>query len=146
MQWFYQVLIENQGPTPVQLVSRLYHIQDQHGNTDVVSGQGVVNMMPVLTPRSRSFQFVSSITLSTPSGLMGCVPCAALGAHCSRDCSGSFAFVELLPGGVHGRTIDCSIPTFQLHSPEEQPAAAHFEAEYVPINVYRSRKDDDPRY
>ena len=72
-QWFYQVLIENQGSTPVQLVSRLYHIHDGRGNSETVSGQGVNNMMPILTPHSRSFQFVSSLTLSTSTGLLGFV-------------------------------------------------------------------------
>ena len=53
--------------------------------------------------------------------------------------------MELLPGNVHGRTIDCSIPTFQLQSPEQEESVAYAEAEYVPTTVYRSRKDDDPR-
>jgi ApaG protein len=106
--WFYQVLIENQGSTPIQLMSRLWHIRDENGVYSKVSGQGVVGIMPVLSPHSSSFQYISSMSLPTQSGIMG----------------GSFVFVELLPGGVHGRTIDCSIPTFQLTKTAARDAEA----------------------
>jgi len=127
--WFYQVLIENQGPVPMQLVSRRWHIRDEHGNVDSVSGQGVVSMMPILAPHSRAFQYMSSITLGTASGLMG----------------GSFALVELLANGQYGRTIDVSIPTFQLNSPAEASVVVA-ETDLSLGNVHRVRKDDDPRF
>jgi hypothetical protein len=75
--------------------------------------------MPILAPHSRTFQFVSSITLSSSTGLMGYDSFrGVLFFMLKLLLSGSFAFVELLPGNVHGRTIDCSIPTFQLLSPQ----------------------------
>jgi hypothetical protein len=79
VQWFYQVLIENQGAMPVQLVSRLWHMKDGQGNLDKICGPGVVGVMPVLSQgTSTSFQYVSAITMSTPTGIMGYVCCAVL--------------------------------------------------------------------
>ena len=72
VQWFYQVLIENQGAMPVQLVSRLWHMKDGQGNLDKICGPGVVGVMPVLSQgTSTSFQYVSAITMGTPTGIMG---------------------------------------------------------------------------
>jgi ApaG protein len=116
-QWFYQVLIENQGPVPVQLVSRLWHMFDGQGNQDKICGPGVVGVMPILSDASPSFQYVSSITMGTSSGVMGFAAHSVLLSSHDRSHSGSLTFVELLPSGVHGRTIDVSIPTFHLNSP-----------------------------
>jgi len=67
--WAYRVLIENEGDTAVQLVSRHWKITDSRGHTQEIVGKGVVGEQPTIQPDS-SFTYTSGCPLSTPSGLM----------------------------------------------------------------------------
>lgn len=92
--WAYHVRIENNGPAPVQLESRYWHIVDSFGRVHEVTGDGVVGEQPVLNP-GESFEYTSGTPLPTPSGIM----------------SGKYR----MNGG--GMTFEVDIPTFSLDSP-----------------------------
>eukprot|EP00042_Codosiga_hollandica_P043485 m.412185 g.412185 ORF g.412185 m.412185 type:complete len:334 (+) comp56565_c0_seq4:955-1956(+) len=100
-QWLYQVLIENQGSQPVQLLKRSWLIKDKEDQTQTVSGPGVVGLTPVLTGAKSSIQYISSTALPTLCGLMG----------------GNYTFAEVDQNGERGRLFECAIPTFILESP-----------------------------
>lgn len=67
--WAYHVHIENQGTETVQLKSRYWHITDELGHVQEVSGAGVIGEQPVLSP-GQSFEYTSGTPLGTPSGIM----------------------------------------------------------------------------
>lgn len=67
--WKYQIVLENQGDEPVQLISRYWHITDARGKIEEVRGAGVVGLQPVIQP-GESFRYESGCPLSTPSGIM----------------------------------------------------------------------------
>ena len=67
--WAYHVRIENQGGETVQLKSRYWHITDQMGRVQEVSGAGVIGEQPVLAPGD-SFEYSSGTPLGTASGIM----------------------------------------------------------------------------
>jgi ApaG protein len=70
-QWFflYTVTISNEGPEPVQLLTRHWVITDGAGQVDEVRGPGVVGQQPTLAP-GESFEYTSGCPLSTPFGIM----------------------------------------------------------------------------
>ena len=70
-RWFflYTVTIANEGPEPVQLVSRHWIITDATGDVQEVRGLGVVGEQPLLEPGDR-FQYTSGCPLPTPFGSM----------------------------------------------------------------------------
>jgi len=67
--WAYHVRIENRGNQVVQLKSRYWHITDQSGQVQEVSGVGVIGEQPWLSP-GESFEYTSGTPLATPSGIM----------------------------------------------------------------------------
>ena len=94
--WAYQVRIENQGADTVQLLRRTWCITDARGRQQVVQGDGVVGVQPVLEP-GESFEYTSGTPLETPSGIM----------------SGAYHMVATLSG----ERFDAAIPAFSLDSP-----------------------------
>ncbi|MEG3617215.1 Co2+/Mg2+ efflux protein ApaG [Magnetovibrio sp. PR-2] len=67
--WAYHVRIENQGGETVQLKSRYWHITDELGHVQEVSGAGVIGEQPHLEP-GESFEYSSGTPLGTSSGIM----------------------------------------------------------------------------
>ncbi|MBL4692243.1 MAG: Co2+/Mg2+ efflux protein ApaG [Magnetovibrio sp.] len=67
--WAYHVSIENLGSETVQLKSRYWHITDEHGIVQEVTGDGVVGEQPVLGPGD-CFDYSSGTPLTTASGMM----------------------------------------------------------------------------
>ncbi|GGA73653.1 protein ApaG [Nitratireductor aestuarii] len=67
--WAYQVTIINHSPDIVTLISRYWHITDELGRVQEVTGDGVVGEQPRLEPGD-SFQYTSGCPLGTPSGIM----------------------------------------------------------------------------
>lgn len=67
--WAYTITVENLGNETVQLLSRYWHITDDHGQVHEVEGEGVVGERPILTPGA-SFEYTSAVPIKTPSGIM----------------------------------------------------------------------------
>ncbi len=95
--WAYRVVIENQGPETVQLLSRHWMITNARGELNEVKGPGVVGEQPVLKP-GESFEYTSGAPLNTPSGMMG-------GAYQMES--------------ENGEHFDIEIPTFSLDCPNQ---------------------------
>ena len=70
-EWFfiYTVRISNEGPEPVQLVTRHWTITDGTGRVEEIRGPGVVGQQPTLKP-GESFDYTSGCPLGTPFGVM----------------------------------------------------------------------------
>lgn len=70
-RWFflYTIHISNEGPEPVQLISRHWRITDATGEVEEVRGLGVVGEQPVIEPGD-SFEYTSGCPLPTPLGSM----------------------------------------------------------------------------
>ena len=95
--WSYRVVIQNDGPETVQLLSRYWRITNALGALQEVRGDGVVGEQPVLEP-GQSFEYTSGTPLSTSSGIMG----------------GNY---QMISSG--GKNFNINIPTFSLDSPYE---------------------------
>lgn len=95
--WAYTVRIDNESASAVQLRTRYWRITDARGNTDEVSGDGVVGEQPVIRP-GEGFEYTSGAPLTTPSGLM-------VGAYRMET--------------PDGDAFDVDIPAFSLDSPHE---------------------------
>jgi ApaG protein len=95
--WAYRVIIENQGPETVHLLSRHWMITNARGELTEVKGPGVVGEQPVLKPGER-FEYTSGAPLNTPWGMMG-------GAYQMETESGEH--------------FDIEIPTFSLDRPNQ---------------------------
>lgn len=95
--WAYQVRIENNGSTTVQLRTRHWRITDSNGRVNEVRGAGVVGEQPVLGP-GESFEYTSGTPLPTPSGIM----------------VGTYQMQR-----EDGRLFDIAIPAFSLDSPHQ---------------------------
>ena len=96
--WSYTVIIENNGPESVQLLSRYWHITDAIGHVQEVRGPGVVGAQPVIEPGKR-FQYTSGCPLTTSSGHM-------VGRYQMKSAS--------------GEAFEAEIPPFILESPYER--------------------------
>ncbi|GCD56398.1 Co2+/Mg2+ efflux protein ApaG [Acetobacter pasteurianus] len=94
--WAYRIRIGNDGPQPVQLLERTWHITDTAGHTEYVHGSGVVGELPVIQPGAL-YEYTSGASLATPGGFMS-------GHYLMQDKSS-------------GRRFDASIPAFSLDSP-----------------------------
>ena len=70
-QWFflYTVTILNEGPEPVQLLTRHWIITDGAGHVEEFRGPGVVGQQPLLQP-GESFEYTSGCPLTSPFGVM----------------------------------------------------------------------------
>ncbi len=93
--WAYEIEIENQGRSPVQLISRRWTITDAGGRVEEVQGPGVVGEQPVIRPGER-YRYTSGCPLPTPSGAM----------------VGAYRMVD-----DEGRVFDVDIPAFSLDVP-----------------------------
>lgn len=94
--WAYQIRIENLGEDTIQLLSRTWIITDEQGLSQVIQGEGVVGEQPILNAQD-GFEYVSSVTLPTPSGVM----------------YGRYTMLNLNTQ----EHFDVSIPAFSLDSP-----------------------------
>ena len=93
--WAYHIRLENEGPLPVQLITRHWEITDGRGALHNVDGEGVVGDQPVLAPGA-SYDYVSGCPLNTPTGVM----------------EGSFQMLA-----ADGMAFDAIIPRFMLSAP-----------------------------
>jgi len=93
--WSYHIRIENDGETPVQLLSRRWIILDGRGSRHEVEGEGVVGDQPVIDP-GESYDYVSGCPLQTPTGSM----------------EGSYGMID-----ADGDEFDVAIPRFPLLAP-----------------------------
>ena len=83
---------------PVQLISRRWVITDARGQTEEVSGPGVVGEQPTILP-GESYSYASGCPLGTASGSM-------VGAYSMTDAA--------------GRAFEAAIPAFSLDVPGER--------------------------
>lgn len=65
----YHIRIRNEGPDPVQLMSRHWYITDSTGRVEEVRGPGVVGEQPLLRS-GEHFDYTSGCPLPTPMGTM----------------------------------------------------------------------------
>jgi ApaG protein len=93
--WAYTIEIRNHGDKTVQLKTRHWVITDGAGQTQEVSGEGVIGKEPVLKP-GEVFEYTSGVPLPTPSGFM----------------VGTYGMVT-----PDGERFDIAIPAFSLDSP-----------------------------
>ena len=96
--WAYHVEIVNLTGVPVQLISRRWVITDARGQTEEVSGPGVVGEQPTILP-GESYSYASGCPLGTASGSM-------VGAYSMTDAA--------------GRAFEAAIPAFSLDVPGER--------------------------
>lgn len=93
--WGYRIVIANNSPERVQLLSRYWHITDGNGQVEEVRGPGVVGEQPELDPGDE-FEYTSGCPLSTPSGVM----------------VGHYTMIN-----ERGELFDADIPAFSLDVP-----------------------------
>ena len=96
--WAYQVEIVNLTGVPVQLISRRWVITDARGQTEEVSGPGVVGEQPTILP-GESYTYASGCPLGTASGSM-------VGEYSMTDAT--------------GRAFEAAIPAFSLDVPGDR--------------------------
>ena len=97
--WAYRVVVENKSQQIVQLVSRYWHITDDKGHVEEISGPGVVGEQPILKPGD-AFEYTSGCPLETSSGIM----------------TGHYMMKI-----QDGETIKVAIPAFSLDLPDADP-------------------------
>lgn len=100
--WSYNIVIENNGSSTIQVLRRLWQIIDDSGLVKEITGDGVVGKTPVLNP-GESFEYTSFTNLKAPSGVM----------------IGKYYVLEL----DTGKELEIDIPAFSLDSPEEKITA-----------------------
>ncbi|HCL66797.1 MAG: Co2+/Mg2+ efflux protein ApaG [Rhizobium sp.] len=93
--WGYHVVIANHSRVPVRLMNRYWHITDQNGQVDEVSGPGVIGEQPRLKPGD-TYEYSSGCPLDTPSGMM-------------------FGHYQMKTDD--GEVFDVAIPAFSLDAP-----------------------------
>ena len=91
----YIVVITNRGDTPVQLLTRKWHIRNGYGRLQVVEGVGVIGETPVIEPGA-SHSYESYCPLDTEFGSM----------------SGSYGMAT-----TEGDQFDAEIGVFSLYVP-----------------------------
>ena len=92
----YNITIQNQGKSRVQLLSRYWSITDAQGNTEDIHGPGVVGKQPKIAS-GESFEYTSFCPLSTPIGFM----------------EGSYRMID-----DSGKEFDAIIDPFRLVAPQ----------------------------
>ncbi|HIM58482.1 MAG TPA: Co2+/Mg2+ efflux protein ApaG, partial [Gammaproteobacteria bacterium] len=65
----YTITITNNGQIGAQLRTRRWHIQDETGHIEEVTGEGVVGHQPHLMP-GESFEYSSGAMIKTVTGVM----------------------------------------------------------------------------
>ena len=93
--WAYRIVISNHSKDSVRLLNRYWHITDQNGQVDEVSGPGVVGEQPRLEPGD-TYEYSSGCPLETPSGIM---------------------FGRYRMEAETGEAFDVAIPAFSLDTP-----------------------------
>jgi ApaG protein len=93
--WGYRIVIANHSDVAVRLMTRYWHITDENGQVDEVSGPGVIGEQPLLNPGD-TYEYSSGCPLDTPSGVMF--------GHYSMEAQ-------------DGETFNVAIPAFSLDSP-----------------------------
>ncbi len=93
--WGYRIVIANHSDVTVTLVARYWHITDQNGLVDEVTGPGVVGEQPTLEPGD-TYEYSSGCPLDTPSGMM-------------------FGYYQMQTPA--GEAFDVAIPAFSLDTP-----------------------------
>ncbi|MDX0658180.1 Co2+/Mg2+ efflux protein ApaG [Sinorhizobium medicae] len=93
--WGYRIIIANHSDVAVRLMTRYWHITDENGQVDEVSGPGVIGEQPLLNPGD-TYEYSSGCPLDTPSGVMF--------GNYSMEAEG-------------GETFNVAIPAFSLDSP-----------------------------
>ncbi|MCA1369310.1 MULTISPECIES: Co2+/Mg2+ efflux protein ApaG [Ensifer] len=93
--WGYRIVISNHSEMAVRLMTRYWHITDENGQVDEVSGPGVIGEQPLLNPGD-TYEYSSGCPLDTPSGVMF--------GHYSMEAE-------------DGETFNVAIPAFSLDSP-----------------------------
>ncbi|MCO6187191.1 Co2+/Mg2+ efflux protein ApaG [Rhizobium sp. L1K21] len=93
--WGYRIVISNFSEKSVRLMQRYWHITDENGQVDEVSGPGVIGEQPTLGPGD-TYEYSSGCPLDTPSGLMF--------GHYTMEAEG-------------GEVFDVDIPAFSLDIP-----------------------------
>jgi len=91
----YKVNIKNKGSVAAKLLSRHWIITDAEGNTQEVTGEGVIGEQPHLGPGD-TFEYTSGTQMETPIGSM----------------HGSYQMIA-----DDGVTFDADIPAFTLAFP-----------------------------
>ncbi|MEQ9115439.1 MAG: Co2+/Mg2+ efflux protein ApaG [Rickettsiales bacterium] len=97
--WTYDIVVENMGDQPVQILSRNWRIIDSLGNIREVDGEGVIGKKPIINCGER-FQYSSFAQLSSSSGIM----------------YGSYQAKALESGEV----FTADIPAFSLDAPDDE--------------------------
>ncbi|MBP1839075.1 Co2+/Mg2+ efflux protein ApaG [Formosa algae] len=92
----YKITIENNSKDAVQLYARHWEILDALSSLEVVSGEGVVGLKPVLMP-GESHTYKSGCMLTSPFGAM----------------SGYYNMINL----NNSNTFKVAIPSFKLSAP-----------------------------
>ncbi len=95
--WAYTVRIDNNSDRVVQLRSRRWRITNAKGQTEEITGEGVVGEQPTLRP-GEAFEYTSGAPLTTPSGFM-------VGAYGLET--------------PEGEAFEIEIPAFSLDSPHD---------------------------
>ena len=65
----YSIKIRNDGNEGVRLLRRYWHIRDEIGKIQEVTGDGVVGQKPVILPK-QTFEYTSAAIISTETGTM----------------------------------------------------------------------------
>ncbi len=65
----YSIKIHNDGNEGVRLLRRYWHIRDEFGKVQEVTGEGVVGQKPVILPK-QTFEYTSAAIISTETGTM----------------------------------------------------------------------------
>ena len=65
----YSIKIHNEGNEGVRLLKRYWHIRDEIGKIQEVTGDGVVGQKPVILPK-QTFEYTSATIISTETGTM----------------------------------------------------------------------------
>ena len=96
--WFflYTIRLHNEGNESMQLISRLWVINDGTGRTEEVRGPGVVGEQPELAP-GEDYEYTSGCPLPTPFGTM----------------QGSYQMSR-----EDGSTFEAEIAPFELRQPQ----------------------------
>ncbi len=94
--WMYNVKIQNQNQSTIQLLSRYWQIIDYTGKINEISGIGVTGEQPVIK-FGETFRYTSGTYLNTPSGVM----------------QGKYEFLN----ENNTQLFSVIIPTFSLDSP-----------------------------
>jgi len=67
--FYYKVTIHNNSPTPCQLMSRHWLIQDANRKIEEIYGEGVIGEQPIIHP-GEQYQYTSGAIIETEIGTM----------------------------------------------------------------------------